>query len=76
MLTNENNMKNTRYGTAGIIREVRWGNMDTGCFTTTHFFLLRNSRCPKLILGSWVNIFLLIETDVRKCVFLKYVSFP
>ena len=75
MQTNENNMKNTRYGTAGIIREVRWGNMDTGCFTTLIFFL-RNSRCPKWILGSWVNIVLLIETDVRKCVFPKYVSFP
>ena len=53
MQTNENNMKNTRYGTAGTIREVRWGKMDTGFFTTTFFF--GKSRCPKWILGPWVN---------------------
>ena len=58
MLTNENNMKNTRYGTAGIIREVRWGNMDTGCFTTTHFFSskFKMHEVDSWFMGQYISI--------------------
>ena len=58
MQTNENNMKNTRYGTAGIIREVRWGNMDTGCFTTLIFFSSK-FKMPEVdswFMGQYISI--------------------
>ena len=51
-------MKNTRYGTAGIIREVRWGNMDTGCFTTTHFFSskFKMHEVDSWFMGQYISI--------------------